>query len=154
MNENQTYEQLSKATATFRRLAGLDDVAVYKGLVAEGMDRQLAARIVEFLPMAYGRLLMAKSGARFSDSFRRRLPTGGLSEPKAFSSEPVWNMALSFARAEIERSITKKDFLFLAGRSAEFQVANGFLNQGRKLDDLVFTPPLLPWSDEGPEDRY
>ena len=100
--------------------------------------------------MVYCRLIFRDSGARFSDSFRRMLP-GGTSQELPLSSEPVWNAALAFARAEVERGVSGKDLPAVAGRSAEFDAANKLLQQGSKLENLAFTSPVLLCPEGGPE---
>ncbi|WP_260793151.1 hypothetical protein [Occallatibacter riparius] len=39
----------------------------------------------------------------------------------------------------------------IALRSGEFHVINEFLNCGSKLKDLVLTPPLFLWNEDGPK---
>jgi hypothetical protein len=141
--------QIRKAVAVLRSLRNLDDLCIYKALVTEGIEHPVAVRLVEFIPLAYGRFLLAKSGAKFSDYFQRRLPNG-VSEKRPLTSEPLWRAALAFARAESERGISASDFLAVAARSAEFNVANQMLNKGSKLENLVFTPYLFPWPESGP----
>jgi hypothetical protein len=145
MNEN-----ISIAVSVFRSSPQLKDEGIYQLLTAKGIERQLAARLVEFLPMVYCRLLLANSGAQFSDKFRRRLTNGG-SKNGVLSSEPVWNAAVAFARAERERGLSATDFLAVAAHSAEFDAANQLLNNGSKLEDLRFTPVSLSWPEEGPD---
>lgn len=147
--EIPTEEQISKAVSLLRTARPLGDEGVFRALVADNLDPRLAARLVELVPMAYGRFLLEKSGARFSEYFQRMLPNGP-SEERPLSSEPVWGAALAFARAEAKQGVSVQDFLVVAGRSAEFQAANQLLNQGSKLENLVFTPYLLPWSENGP----
>jgi hypothetical protein len=53
--------------------------------------------------------------------------------------------AAAFARAELEQGVPGEDLLVLAARSAEFDAANQFLNQGSKLGNLAFGPPRLLW---------
>jgi hypothetical protein len=133
-----TNEQISKAVSLFRTSRAHGDEGIYRKLVAEGVEPQLAARLVEFLPLTYGRFLLEKSGTRFSEYFQRML-SSGRSEELLLSSEPVWNAAVAFAPTEAIQGISVQDFLAVAGRSGEFQVANKLLNQGSKLQDLVFT---------------
>lgn len=142
-------EQIARAVSLFRTSRTLGDEGIYRKLVAEGVEPHLAARLVEFLPIAYGRFLLEKSGPRFSEYFQRMLSSGP-SEELLLSSEPVWNAAVAFARTEAIQGISVQDFLAVAGRSAEFQAANKLLNQGSKLQDLVFTPYLLLWPENGP----
>jgi hypothetical protein len=101
-----------------------------------------------------GRLLHSSkraSGARFSDTFQRLLPDGGISSERLLSSEPLWEAAVAFARTEVGLGVPPKDLLALAARSAEFDAANQLLNKGAKLENLVFTPSLLLWPDDGLE---
>lgn len=142
-------EQISEAVSIFRASRNLDDKGIYEVLILKGFEHRRAARLVEFLPLAYGRFLLGKSGARFSDAYQRMLP-GGVSEERPLSSEPVWNAALTFARTESENGISVENFFAVAGRSAEFQAANQLLNKGSKLENLAFTPYLLPWPESGP----
>jgi hypothetical protein len=144
------HESISKAVKVFRGNPNMEDEEVFHSLVKQGMERQLAARIVEFLPIAYSRLVLGKSGARFSDVFQRNIPGEEVIE-KPLSEEPVWHAALDFGRAEISRGISGHELLLLAAHSAEFRAANQLLNAGSKLEKLVFTPPVLTWPEYGPE---
>src|SRR5690242_13311478 len=132
-------ELISSAVALLRNSPTLGDEAIYQLLVAEGFEHQIAARLVEFLPIAYGRLILANSGIRFSDTFERILPDGRISS-KSLSSEPLWESAVAFARTEADHGVSGKDLLAVAGRSAELHAANQLLQEGAKLEDLAFTP--------------
>jgi len=101
--------------------------------------------------MAYCRLILGASGARFSDAFRRILPDGSISSERLLSSEPLWTTATAFANAELEQGVAAADLLVLAARSAEFDAANTLLNQGSQLKNLAFDPPLLLWPAEASE---
>ena len=83
-----------------RTATTLDDAAIYQALVADGVDRQRAARLVEFLPLVYCRLILRHLGARFANTFRRIQP-GVQSQEQPLSSEPIWNEAMAFANAEL-----------------------------------------------------
>jgi hypothetical protein len=125
-------------------------VEVFRKLVGTGVERQYAARLVEFLPMAYGRLLLGKAGIHFSEMFQRMTPSGDLTAEQQLSSEPVWEEVVSFAQAEARRGASKEDVLAVAGRSAELDVVNQLLKQGSKPEDLILTTASLKWSQEGP----
>jgi hypothetical protein len=135
---------IAKAISLFRTLPELDDYAIYDRLVISGVDRQCAARLVEFLPIVYCRLILRNSGARFADTFQRSLPGGTLHE-KLFSSEPIWNEVTVFAQKEIEGGVSKQDLLAVAARSSEFAAANQLLNRGARLEDIRFQSPVLVW---------
>jgi hypothetical protein len=141
---------ISTAVAIFRELPNSSDVEVFRKLVGTGVERQYAARLVEFLPMAYGRLLLGKAGIHFSEMFQRMTPSGDLTAEQQLSSEPVWEEVVSFAQAEARRGASKEDVLAVAGRSAELDAVNQLLKQGSKPEDLILTTASLKWSQEGP----
>jgi hypothetical protein len=59
-------ESISKAVKVFRGYPDVEDEEIFRNLVEQGVERKLAARIVEFVPIAYSRLIPGKSGARGS----------------------------------------------------------------------------------------
>jgi hypothetical protein len=80
---------IRKAVGVIRNSTALDDVAIYGMLVANGVERQSAARLVVFLLMVYCRLLLANSGARFSHEYRTILPDATISGLKLLV-KPLW----------------------------------------------------------------
>jgi hypothetical protein len=143
-------DDISKAVSIFRTATNLDDYAMYQALVADGVDAHRAARLVEFLPVVYCRLILQNSGARFSHTFRRTLP-GGQSQEQPLSSEPIWNEIVEFANAEVEHGVSGQDLLAVGARSAEFDAANQLLNKGTQLENIVFAAPVLKWPENGPD---
>jgi hypothetical protein len=148
---SKIFEFIARAAIALRSSPSSSDAEIHRMLVTDGMDSAVAARLVEFLPMAYSRLLLEGSGARFSGAFQRRLPNGGVTEKRILSSEPTWNAVVEFSRNEAERGVSRADLILVAGRSAEFNAANQLLNKGAKLRELVFTPVVFPWPESGPE---
>jgi hypothetical protein len=140
---------IGHAIAFMREQKG--EVQICRDLSAVGVDASTAARLVEFLPLVYFRVLMANSGVRFSGAYRRVRPDGTKSPPILFSSEPLWNQVMEFAEAEVRRGAHRQQLLVIAGRSAECEAVNKLLNQGSKLADVGLTEPLLPWPESGPE---
>ncbi len=145
-----TVEAVSTALAIFREWPNSSDEEAFRKLVRSGVNRQYAARLVEFLPLAYGRLLLGKAGTRFSDTFQRMTPCGDLTAERPLSSEPVWGEAVCFAEAEVARGVSNKDLLAVAGRSAEFDAANRLLNRGSQLENLILGTALFRWPEDGP----
>ena len=74
------------------------------------MERLLAARLIGFLPIAYCRLILQASGARFSETLQQVLPDGGISSERSLSSEPLWEAAVAFARTEVEHGVPGKTY--------------------------------------------
>jgi hypothetical protein len=140
-------EAIAAALTILRESPELDDESVFRALVDQGVERSLAARIVEFLPVAYCRVLLAKSGVRFSNSFVRAASPLKL---QSLSSESVWIPFLAYAESEIREGAASREILIVAGRSAEFQAINQMLEKKAELKNLVLTPISLPWPENGP----
>ena len=147
----KTTDAIFEAVALLRSRMDLGEIAIFRELTSRGVERQTAARLVEFLPMVYCRLIFAKSGLRFPETYRRALPDGTCSSSVSLSRDTIWNQAMEFAEAEINGGVNGQDLLAIAGRSAEFEAANKLLHSGSKLEDLRFTEPILLWAASGPD---
>ena len=141
-------DTIARTVPILRDSPNLSDESIYHKLLEAGIEQQLAARLVELLPIAYCRVTMSNSGIRFSKTFRRKLADGSVQE-REFSSEPVWDAANRFARAEIAKGVPRKDLLNIAARSAEFHAINQLLNQGSKMTNVRLTAPLFTWPEQG-----
>ena len=141
----------SKVVAILRCFTEKENDEIHRMLVTDGLDPRTAEKLVVLLPMAYCRILLADSGAKFPTTFCRRLPDARISAEQPLSSEPLWERAVEYARAEIERGVSPNDLLAVAGRSAEFDAANQMLHKGSKLADIIFTPSVLIWPEDGPD---
>ena len=144
---------IKKAAAAIRTLQSCDDLRIYEELTADGVEPSIAARLIEFLPMAYCRLLLESKGVQFSNKFQRRLSNGRTSEERLLSSEPVWNAIVLFARNELRCGVSSQDLLAIAGRSAEFDAINKLLNNGSK-PDIVLDPVVFAWPKNGPINEH
>jgi hypothetical protein len=148
-DETAVEKTIPKAIAILRKSQHLSDEQVHRELTQEGIDPSVAARLLEFLPIAYARLILGRSGAKFSNSFQRLRPDGCLVE-QALSTEPFWTAAIRFAQSEVVQGVAASELLAIAARSAELHAANQLLNKGSTLENVVFNPPVLTWPEEGP----
>jgi hypothetical protein len=142
---------IARTVTALRNGTHRTDPEIYRALVAEGMKPAIAADLVLFLPIAYGRLILDQLEVRFSDFFRRRLANGDLTEERSLSSDPTWNAVAEFARKEVRSGVSRNQLLAVAMRSAEFDAANQLLHRGSEIHDLRFTPVVLLWPDGGPQ---
>lgn len=147
----KTTDAIVQAVALLRSRMDLGEIAIFSELASQGVERQTAARLVEFLPMIYCRLIFVKSGLRFPETYRRALSDGTCSPSVSLSSDAIWNEASKFAEAELNGGMNGQDLLAIAGRSSEFDAANKLLNSGSKLENLKFTEPVLLWPASGPD---
>jgi len=145
---------IERAVTIIRESSELDDEQLYHALTVAGFERRLAARLLEFLPAAYCRVLLEPSGVRFPDTFQRYCIDGAISPPMPLAAEPIWEAAIEYAQREVKQGISLQQKLQVAGRSAQFHAANELLEKGSKLENLAFTPAILPWPEEGPDAKF
>jgi hypothetical protein len=124
----------------------LSDESVFQELIRAGIPRHYAAQIVEFTPAVFARLMLGPKGVRFSDRFIRQ---GCSPEERPLTSQPVWAEIYDFAKAHGD-SLGRREWIAVAGRSAEFDAVNRLLNDGASLDSIILTPLCLGWPEGGP----
>ncbi len=147
------HEEIRKALALMRVSPPMEEYEIYSALVRNGIEPRSAARLVEFLPLVYGRIAVASFGVHFSQTFRRCLADGRFSDPRPFNSEPVWNAAVEFARAEVECGVAAEDLSALAKRSSEVHSVNKIVKDGGDLKGATSETYFL-WPEEGPDDTW
>jgi hypothetical protein len=123
--------------------ASLEDREVARALAAHGFSTRDAERLTTFVPLAFGRLLLERLKAPFTEGAAVVLPNG---QQRALwlPSEPMCTRALTLAQRVHEHgTMTREAFLAIAGRSAEIRALNTAVAAGEKPETLNFSPPLL-----------
>jgi hypothetical protein len=130
-------ELIQSAVKIFRANPHLDADEILQLLMDTGVERNLAIQLVALLPLAYGRVLLADTGALFPGTYLC------LGKGKGrLDGLPLWGEAIAFAQNDPE------PFFPLASRSPEVKVADRALREGKKLDSLVWGPPAFLWPIE------
>jgi hypothetical protein len=118
-------------------MAELDDDAVIERLVAGGHSRRDAGLAVVFLPLAFGRSLLAPLGVEIA-------ATAMLGETEiVLADDPLYRAAADHA-ARVHASGPDELFRALAFRSSEVSAVNQALNAGSQAADLVLSSPMIP----------
>lgn len=114
--------------------------AVRTELERAGVPRQLAAEVVEFLPLAFARALLDGMGVRFAEHYVRQTSGGRVIGRKLLADEPVFREGLAAAD---EVSADGAAFMAVAGFSREYRAVNAELNAGARAEDLGCVPPVV-----------
>jgi hypothetical protein len=136
-------ESIVKAVEVFRRHPDASYEETVEYLRAAVGDADLAERLMEFVPIAFGRVALANSGVKFPDTFRRCLDNGKISRPFSLWSEPLWGPALALAKEEQTQEIAEAGRLAILHRCADFNVyckacASGVDMRGGVSSDPIF----------------
>jgi hypothetical protein len=110
-------------------------------LEAAGIPADLAAEVVDFLPIALARALLDGTGVRFADHYVRQTALGRVIGTKPLADEPVFREGLSIA-CEVSAH-GGGAFLAVAARSAEYQAVSRALDGGARAEDLECHPPVM-----------
>ena len=139
-------DALQRAVAVFRNNPQADDSELVDALCAAGIERSVADAVVVFLPIAFTRVVMQKSGVTFSDAYIRARSDGTFSRELSLHEHPVFVAATQLAVA----GISPDDLTAVAIRSAEMGAINNALHAGSQLADLVMSPVVVMWDDGFP----
>jgi hypothetical protein len=114
--------------------------AIRKGIEEAGVPRQLAAEIVEFLPLALARALLAGMGIHFEEHYVRQTARGCVIGQKLLWDEVVFREGLAIAN---EISGDGDAFVAVASWSVEYRAVNEAMNAGSRPEDLRCASPII-----------
>ena len=123
--------QLGNLVATsvklFRKHRDLEDFDLLKVFVDNGIPLDISRRLIEFTPIAFGRVFLENLGANLTEYYERIDVENGkvkVIEKSKLAENPIYAQALKFAQNEVNYDYDKDNFLLIAWRSAEMQAMN------------------------------
>ena len=120
-----------------------DYVELTDALERAGLTAEMASRMVEFLPLAFGREFLGEGGPQFPPDYTRRDREGRERFRGLLQDEPVYREALAIMPLVAAQG---KDALWsILGRSSEMDAVNQALHKGSELRNLLVSPPILIW---------
>ncbi|MES1240930.1 MAG: hypothetical protein ABUT39_04865 [Acidobacteriota bacterium] len=124
-----------KYIATVTAHPDWDDDKIEKELRLRGVGFALAQELVSFVPMAFGREVVAELGVTCSEDFRLHEMSDDSEQDLPLADE----MAFAWAKAIVDEYRTPElnpVFKRIASRSAELNAVNNALNAGMTEDQL------------------
>lgn len=127
----------------FLKSPDCDSLAMVRILEGNGFSTAESRNLVEFLPLAFGRVLLDILKVRTADTFTR-VDKNGRELPKVrLVDEPFFRESLGVAQ---ELLLEDKDsFTTIAMHSSEVQAVNKAMYAGRKPENLTLSAPILVW---------
>jgi hypothetical protein len=140
---------LLRAIPIFVQNAEFNLEPVRIGLITSRIPSADHERIIEFLPLAFARDLMATMGVSFSDEYIR-LDAEGQERLRANLADEPWFVESQKLAPEVMAQMGSDAFMAIAGRSAELDAVNQALHAGSQPADLILGPPVMQWFDPPP----
>jgi hypothetical protein len=132
----------SRAVAAIHRLADRPDAEIVRALVAQGADPVLAEKLVDYVPIAFGRPVLERLGVRASEE--GVLLIGSKERRFRLMTDPVFADAVALAREAYTRGSMPGDvFRAVVMRGAELRAVNEALTAGAKAQDLSLSAPCF-----------
>jgi len=134
---------VSQAVGLIAEMKDAEDEAIRERLRALGASVAQADRLVAFIPMAFGRVLLRSMPIRFSDTVVIADAAGKPRRESRLDEEAVFVEARRLAEAAVtEGTLGQEAFSAVALRSAEVDVVNQGLNAGAQPEDMKFTAAI------------
>lgn len=125
---------VEEAAAAFFRNPKLEDDALVSGLIAFGADPLTAERIVQFLPIAFGRLFLEPYSPNFNNEFLLRNLESGREARGRFTEDSIFQACLA-----VGRNRSRDDLSVVARISAEVNAIEKLIAEGSNPGDVVYT---------------
>jgi hypothetical protein len=122
-----------------------DSGVLRASLLGAGLSSEHAHDAVRFVPLAFGRQILAGMGIELPDSYIRVRAVDGRREEKLLAEEPFYLQAFK-AASTLGSELGGDVFTNVALLSSELQAVNEALNAGSSPEDLVASPPLIEWN--------
>jgi len=137
-------EMVRAAIPIFVQNAAFNLEPIRVGLIIARLKRPDVERVIEFVPLAFGRSLLDGMGIQFEDYYIRLDRDGNERLRRDLKDEPIFEAALKLAPIVMQQ-LGQDAFMSIAMRSSELQATNEALNHGASPAGLQASPPVMQW---------
>lgn len=131
------------AVEVFQSHPQLDDDGIADLLEKRGIRGPLTTRLIQFLPIAFCRVLFTPRGVRFPGHYVIMTPDGKHGGEFQIEDEPVYVAARQAAQEEWDAGRGGEPFLAIAGRSGSYKAIMQLAQDGSAFDKILCSPPIL-----------
>lgn len=134
---------VERALPVFAQVRAGDWAGLRAAVVKAGVTGPLAAQVLAFVPIAFGRALLDGMGIGFAPEYATADAGGGSRFAGLLADHPVYAAAAARAAGMMQRQEGGDAFVAVAVWSSEFSAVSQALNAGSNPADLQGAPPLL-----------
>jgi hypothetical protein len=119
-----------------------DEKELVPNLVKCGEDEALALDLIVFVPLAFGRAMMNRTGAKLKETYSVYTDSRH-AKSYLLVDNPIFREAFRMAEQCYEGKTRELNYMAIAGRSPEVRGLNEALNKGSDPKNLVFGEPFM-----------
>ncbi|NNE65659.1 MAG: hypothetical protein HKN33_03760 [Pyrinomonadaceae bacterium] len=148
-------QSMDLALAVFTQYESSTWDALEKAMYDSGISKLNAERILEFMPLAFGRVMMRDSGVKFHDTYQRKKPGSSRSKKFSFADNEVFAASLKYAERQANSRSGIERLTAVSARSPEMKTIQDLVNEGSDPKSIVLSSPVLGWTSkpENPGDK-
>lgn len=144
----ETKALVDRAVNIFIENKAEDDETIHEKLVSGSIETETASQMIEFVPIAFGRVALRAIGVSTHDEYVRYVVENGQVISKGggrFSREPIFKEAVSIASSMRGNGKLSGAFDAVALRSAELSSCASLIEKGSRPENIVLTKPHFQW---------
>lgn len=148
-----TSETINKALPIFLQYRSLEDEDLLEVFIKKGFAPSIARKIIVFMPMAFGRIIIKDLRVETSDEFEvvERKDNSSHKQRRKLNDVEIYRESFKMASAMSVEETMDETFLVVAYRSAEVNAVNQMKMEGVDPENTVFTSMATMWEiDEEP----
>lgn len=146
----ESIDAIRLALPIFVEYQAANEDQIEAALTEAGIPIHEVHRVLEFVPLAFGRVLLAELGAVPREEYiRYTIQNGEIveKERKKLVDDAFFATAMKVARSKRGWWKPRNEFLAIAERSAEVRAVRQLIAQGSKAANIVLTAPHFLFRD-------
>lgn len=144
----QVIEAVKIALPVFAAYKDSDWEVLGQALKNANIPHSLADKLLEFMPLAFGRVFLEGMNIQFETFYLRYDPATKREQRRKLNDEPVYTESHWAASEIVAANAAGEAFQAVVFRSSEVHAVNNALNGGSKPENLLMSPPVLMWKSE------
>jgi hypothetical protein len=121
----------------------VDDDAIVRHLSGDGLSKDQATKLVQFVPIAFTRFLYRSKGIRFAPNYVVLGPDGQPATQRPVAEEPAFHEAWGHCEQAAASGEGDRYFILIAARSGGYRAIRDLVEKGLDLAGIVTGPPVM-----------
>jgi hypothetical protein len=136
-------DAIERFVASFQEQPEADLEPVLHELLRQGVARELAEKVIVFVPLAFGRLVLDRVGVAYSSDFTRAATDGTYASKYRLDDEPIYRQAVLLAPSYAASPRYGQAFEAVCAWSGEVSIVSDALGRNDDPRTITLGPPVI-----------